>query len=145
MQPFCPNSGRISSTLPNDALRKHLASAGVASAVIDSAVRQGFRALNRVALPAIRLGLGNPPPLGFGLVVLETTGRRSGLPRPVPLVAWRAGDRVVVSTVRADSQWLANLEARPGASLWRGGKKREVHAHVSRGPFNLVALSRTGR
>lgn len=92
-------------------------------------------------LPLVRAGVGSPLPLGFGLVVLETTGRRSGVVRPVPVVAFRAGRRVTVSTVRADSQWVKNLEADSGATIWRNGKRRTVTADVQRGPLNVITLN----
>lgn len=103
-------------------------------------IRAGFEALNRVVLPAVRAGFGTPLPVGFGLVVLETTGRRSGLKRSVPVVGFRAGRRVTVSTVRTDSQWLANLEASPTAGLWRNGSRRKVTADVRRGLLNVITL-----
>jgi len=103
-------------------------------------VRAAFQALNRVVVPAVRAGFGAPLPLGFGLVVLETTGRRSGLTRSVPVVAFRSGSRVTVSTVRPRSQWLANLEASPIAGIWRNGSRRVVNADVRRGSLNVITL-----
>jgi deazaflavin-dependent oxidoreductase (nitroreductase family) len=108
--------------------------------VIDVLTRDLFRALNKAALPAVRAGLGSPLPIGLGLVLLETTGRKSGLTREVPVVGWRVGDRITVSTVRADSQWLANLEADPSAAVWTNGKRHDVAATVTRGPLNTVML-----
>lgn len=103
----------------------------------------GFRALNRVVLPLVRAGFGSPLPLGFGLVVLETTGRRSGIVRPVPVVAFRAGRSITVSTVRTDSQWVKNLEADSDAAIWRNGTRRSVTAGVQRGPLNVITLHET--
>ncbi len=99
-----------------------------------------FRALNSVLLPAVRSGVASPLPVGLGLVVVETTGRKSGLSRQVPLVAFRAGDDITVSTVRSDSQWLANLEASPEAAVWRNGVRRDVTATVQRGTLNVVTF-----
>lgn len=104
-------------------------------------VPSGFRALNRAVLPVVRAGFGSPLPLGFGLVVLETTGRRSGVTRPVPVVAFRAGRRITVSTIRADSQWVKNLEADSDAAIWRNGTRRSVTADVQRGPLNVITLN----
>lgn len=103
-------------------------------------VRKGFDALNRVAVPAVQAGLGAPLPIGLGLVVLETTGRVSGLPRRVPLVAARFGRHISVSTVRNDSQWVKNLQARPEASVWVAGRKRDATATVDTGPLSVAEL-----
>ena len=91
--------------------------------------------------PLAKAGLGSPPPVGFGLMVLETTGRKSGETRRVPVLGLRVGDRAVVSTVRSDSQWLANLEADERAGVWWWGRRRDAVASVQRGPLNLVQLA----
>ncbi|HUW01685.1 MAG TPA: nitroreductase/quinone reductase family protein [Acidimicrobiales bacterium] len=103
--------------------------------------RKGFGALNRVAVPAVKAGLGSPLPIGLGLVVLETTGRVSGEPRQVPLVATRWGQSINVSTVRNKSQWVKNLQAQPDASVWVGGRKRDATSTVETGPLNRVSLA----
>lgn len=90
-----------------------------------------FRALNRAVIPALRAGIGTPW-FGPGLYLVETTGRVSGEPRPVPLLGYRFGRQVVVSTVRADSQWVRNLEAEPSATLWLDGAPRSASAAVRR-------------
>jgi len=72
--------------------------------------------------------------------VLETTGRRTGRPRPVPVLSARLGNRLTVSTVRSDSQWIRNIEADPNVAVWLGGRPRQAVANVRRGPLNTVRL-----
>jgi len=109
----------------------------------DTVTRHAFRALNSVVKPALELGIGNPLPIGIGAVLVETTGRVSGKPRQVPLLSMRLGDRLVVSTVRSDSQWLANLEAEPAARVQLHGSVRDAKAAVTRGPLNVAIIDTT--
>ena len=111
------------------------------SDVRTGATRAGFRLLNQAVLPPARAGWTAPPPFGNGIVVLETTGRVSGEPRQVPLAAVRLGDKIVVSTVREDSQWLRNLEKTARAKVWTGGRARPVTAKIRRGPLTVVVLT----
>ncbi len=99
-----------------------------------------FGALNSVVRPAVRAGFANPWPLGSGLVILQTTGRKSGLQRQVPVVAVRRGNCVTVSTFRSDSQWLANIEAYPAVTVWLGGRAVPGTAQVTRGFLNIVEI-----
>ncbi len=103
--------------------------------------KRAFRGLNRVVLPAVKAGLGSPLRFGAGLVVVETTGRTSGLPRQVPLVAFRAGSKVLASTVRPNSQWVKNAMANETVAVWVGGHKRPATAEIDTGPLTLAAFS----
>ena len=100
-----------------------------------------FRTLNSVIRPAVLAGAGNPLPIGGGAVVLEVTGRVSGKPRQVPLLATRFGKRLVVSTVRSDSQWLKNIEADHQVVVHLYGTRRPGTASVNRGPLNTVVIT----
>jgi F420H(2)-dependent quinone reductase len=102
---------------------------------------RAFAALNSIVRPLVQAGLANPLPIGAGAIVLETTGRRSGLQRFVPLLAGRFGDSITVSTVRSTSYWLGNAEADGDVNVWLGGVRRAATATVARGPLNTVTLT----
>lgn len=106
----------------------------------DEIARDVFRKMNRFVRPLVKAGLGSPLPVGLGAVVLENTGRVSGNTHEVPVVGLRLGKRLMVSTVRADSQWLRNLEANSSTAVWYCGSRHETSATVQRGPLNIVTL-----
>jgi hypothetical protein len=113
--------------------------------IIGSFTKRGFAALNGVVRPVVQAGIGNPLLIGAGAVVLETTGRRSGLRRPVPVLSTRFGDTLTVSTVRSNSQWIRNAEADPNVAVWLGGQRRDAVATVARGPLNTIRLDLVDR
>lgn len=90
-----------------------------------------FRRLNRVVEPAVRRGVGSPRFTPGGLIVLESTGFKTGATRRTPLVATRLGSFVFVSTFRGDrSFWIRNLQQQPRITYYLGGRPREARAYV---------------
>ena len=108
------------------------------SRMCGSGRRAAVRVVNKTITPIVRAGVGFPLPIGGGIVVVETLGRRSGLPHQVPLVSLRLGDRVVVSTLRPTSQWIRNLEAIPPSRVGMNGRARTATARVRRGRLNTA-------
>ncbi len=87
--------------------------------------------LNRIVEPAVRCGLGSPRFVPGGLIVLESTGFKSGEQRRTPLVAIRLGQHVIISTARGErSFWVKNLLQQPRTRYWLGGKARPAKAFV---------------
>jgi deazaflavin-dependent oxidoreductase (nitroreductase family) len=74
---------------------------------------------------------------GGPVMVLETTGRRSGRTRSTPVIyAWDGDDLIVVPSNagnhRSPSWWL-NLKAQPDAEVVIGGERRRVRARETQG------------
>jgi deazaflavin-dependent oxidoreductase (nitroreductase family) len=97
-----------------------------------------LRLLNRVVEPAVRAGFGNSL-AGPGVFVVETTGRRSGMRRPVPLLGLRTADGLLVATIRRHSQWAHNLQQDPAAGVWIAGRRRRATATIARPAGRAVA------
>lgn len=99
-----------------------------------AAETSAFAILNAAVEPWARAGLLGAPGCGWpGPIVVEVRGRKTGTIRRVPLLALRAGDTFVVSTVRGQrSQWLKNLEANPECGAWVGGRRQAFSAEVFR-------------
>ena len=64
-----------------------------------------------------------------GLIVLETTGRRSGKPHRTPVLAMLMDGHLIVRTFRGErSAWFQNLRANPDVAYWSGGQKTLAQA-----------------
>jgi hypothetical protein len=59
----------------------------------------------------------------------------------VPLLATRLGNKVMVSTVRSNSQWVRNIEVDPNVVVHLCGRRRAATAEVTRGTLNVVTIS----
>jgi len=99
-----------------------------------SGVRRAFRLLNRSMLLLWRLGLGRymaGPRTGY-ILVLATTGRKSGQRRLVPLNFAEEGTAVYCTAgFGRSTHWLLNLEADPSCELWLpDGRRVAGHAEL---------------
>ena len=69
------------------------------------------------------------------IMLLTTTGRRSGQPRVTPLLCIRDGDRfLAIGSNGGDDrtpQWVRNLEAQPDASIEVEGETIPVRATIA--------------
>jgi deazaflavin-dependent oxidoreductase (nitroreductase family) len=87
-------------------------------------LRAAFRVLNKFMVTYFRLGLGpyvgGNPYTGY-IMVLTTTGRRSGTPRRTS-VNYAGGDGEVYCLVGFghQSDWYQNLRANPNVRVWVG-------------------------
>jgi deazaflavin-dependent oxidoreductase (nitroreductase family) len=71
------------------------------------------------------------------VLLLTTTGRKSGQRRTAPVLYLRRGEGLVVIGSNAGNAkapaWALNLEANPEATVEIGGKKRAVRARIAEG------------
>ena len=102
-----------------------------------------FRRLNASIEPIIRSGFASPGLLPAGLIVLETTGRRSGQTYRTPLLATLdpIGYLWISSVLGRSANWLRNAHANPAVRFWLGGRAREGHALVSAPGYPMPDLS----
>jgi hypothetical protein len=90
-----------------------------------------FRAINGIAEPAIRRGVASSSWLPASLLVLESTGFKSGQQRRTPLLSLGLGKYRLVSTVRGDrSFWVKNLQKNSEAVYYLGGKRHTTSSFV---------------
>jgi deazaflavin-dependent oxidoreductase (nitroreductase family) len=98
-----------------------------------------LRALGKLNVPVYRLTRGRlMGTIGKAPVLLLTsTGRRSGQPRTAPVLYLRDGERVIVIGSNAGNTrapaWSFNLKANPEAEVQIGGERRLVRARLAEG------------
>ena len=101
------------------------------------------KVFNPLVLAAARAGLPTP-----SVAILETTGRRSGAPRRVPVTRMLEGDTLWIVTEHGrKAAYVRNIEADPRVRVrigrrWRTGTARVLHdddwrARQRRGPNKL--------
>lgn len=90
---------------------------------------------------------------GSSLLLLTTTGARSGQPRTTPLVYSRDGDRLVIIASKGGAptnpDWYHNLVAHPEATVEQGRDQFQVRAIILEGQererlFNQIAARMPG-
>ena len=98
-----------------------------------------WQAFNRGVAEHMRAHGGEGPERWAGrpLLLLITTGARSGLSRTTPLLYSTDGDRIVVISSKggepAHPDWYHNLVAHPDAVVELGGKTLPVRAEIAQG------------
>lgn len=77
------------------------------------------------------------PFAGSPMMLLTTTGAKSGQPRTTPLVHTMDGDRIVIIASKGGAptnpDWYRNLVANPTATVEMGTEKFQVRARVAEG------------
>lgn len=108
-------------------------------AMTDIDPRAAYQAMTQALITDIRTH-GEPrsgPFLGRPVLLLTTTGAKSGESRLVPLVFSRDGDRLVIMASKggapSNPAWFANLVANPVVTVETGGETFEARAIVADG------------
>lgn len=72
--------------------------------------------------------------LGLPVVIVTTRGRKTGAPRPVPLVPWMDGDQIhVIGSMGGSPKepaWFQNLRANPDVEVQVGADRFRATARV---------------
>ena len=96
-----------------------------------------WNAFNKDVIEQFRANGGQVPGRKYPVILLTTTGAKSGLPRTTPLNYSTDGDRIVVIASKAASpthpDWYHNLLANPEAIIEIGTQKFRVRATVAEG------------
>ena len=97
-----------------------------------------FGNFNRALIEDLRANGGKPsggPFKGRDVLILTTTGAKSGVPRENPLVYTRDGSQIVVVASKGGAPthpaWYHNLVAHPKVKVELGGETFEAKANVA--------------
>jgi deazaflavin-dependent oxidoreductase (nitroreductase family) len=92
-----------------------------------------FEAVNGLLEPASRASLLSSAVWPIGVISLETTGRRTGRPHRVPVLAMHGGRYALAATARGRrSDWFRNIEANRQVRYWFAGQALEATAILVR-------------
>ena len=93
--------------------------------------QQLFRRINGVVEPLVKKGVFSSKVAPASLILLETTGFKSGQPRRTPVWSLGVGRYRIVGTARGDrSFWVKNLLKDSAISYFLGGKAVSSEAIV---------------
>jgi F420H(2)-dependent quinone reductase len=93
--------------------------------------RNLFRGLNALVEPAVRRGVASSCLLPVSMIVLESTGFKSGSPRRTPLCSLGVGPYRIIRTARGErSFWVKNLQKTQDVRYYIGGRARSATALV---------------
>ena len=96
-----------------------------------------WNAFNKDVIEQFRAHDGHVPGRKYPVILLTTTGAKSGLPRTTPLNYSLDGDRIVVIASKAASpthpDWYHNLMANPEATIEIGAETFPVRARIAAG------------
>jgi F420H(2)-dependent quinone reductase len=99
----------------------------------------GLRALGKLNVPIYRLSSGRlMNTVGDGpVLLLTTTGRKSGEPRTAPVLYATVGEAMVLIDTNGGNEklpaWSYNLRAKPQAEIEIRGRRSQVKARVADG------------
>ncbi|MGO8948817.1 MAG: nitroreductase family deazaflavin-dependent oxidoreductase [Ktedonobacterales bacterium] len=96
------------------------------------------RVSNTLTVTLLRVGVKLSGPGHYPMYLLTVRGRRSGLPRTVPIVIWEHDSKRYVGSVYGIVDWVRNLRAAREAILTRGRRSETVN--VTELPQDEAAL-----
>jgi deazaflavin-dependent oxidoreductase (nitroreductase family) len=116
----------------------------------DTDPRAAYSAMTEALISEHRANKGqitSGPFAGRPVLLLTTTGAKSGLPRLAPLIYTPDGDRYVIAATKGGAPthpaWYHNLVAHPIVTVEVGGETFEARARVTEGAERerLIALN----
>ena len=95
--------------------------------------------LLRFLPPRIAYSVGLGPLVGGFILLLETTGRKSGLPRITPLQYEEIDGVIYMGSARGiKADWFQNLSANPNVKLTVGSRKFQGYAYPINDPNQIA-------
>lgn len=97
-----------------------------------------WRLMRSMSHRVIRLVAAGRGPAGV-VLVLTTTGRKSGLPRQTPLQYEQVGETYIIGSARGpQADWFRNLQADPQVQVLVGGRQFPAQAEAVTDPLRIA-------